>query len=117
MVNKVGVFSLNAIVEKRGAWSYPGHESGGANADPFPLSPVRQNMHTISGLAFGNPSMVLVVSHFPLNIHASRETLPETLRGVCKSSIHIAAECKICVEQVDISWGDEEWIGEVDVCC
>jgi hypothetical protein len=72
------------------------------------------------GLAFENPSMVLVVSHLPLNIHASRKTLPETLRGIGKGSVHVgvhvAAECKVCVEQVDISWGDEERIGEVDVC-
>jgi hypothetical protein len=56
-----------------------------------------------------------------LNIHASRKTLPETLRGIGKGGVHVgvhvAAESKVCVEQVDISWGDEEWIGEVDVCC
>lgn len=107
MVNMVGVFSLNAIVEKRGAWSYPGHYQVVQMPILSRCHPSDRTSTVFSGLAFEIPSMVLVVSRFPLNIHASRETLPETLRSIREGCVHVAAECKVCVEQVDISWGDE----------
>jgi hypothetical protein len=58
----------------------------------------------------------MIKVHIALNIHASRKTLPETLRGIGKRGIHVTTECEICIKQVNIGRCNEiERVG-VEIC-